>query len=94
MRLSPFQSQMICQQIHRHLGDGAVIWLFGSRLDDHKKGGDVDLYVEASYHTLLDEIRCKIKLEESLDMPVDLIVRHPAENSIIAKIAKSQGERL
>jgi predicted nucleotidyltransferase len=94
MRLSHSQSQMISEQIHRHFGEGAAIWLFGSRLDDHKKGGDVDLYVEAAHHTLLDEIRCKIKLEESLDMPVDLIVRHPTESSLIAKIAKTQGERL
>lgn len=85
---------MICQQIHLHLGDSATIWLFGSRLDDQKRGGDVDLYVEAAAHTLLDEIRCKIKLEETLDMPVDLIVRRPVDNSIIAKIAKTQGHRL
>lgn len=85
---------MICRQIHQYLGASAAIWLFGSRLDDQKKGGDVDLYVEAPSHALLDEIRCKIQLEDSLDMPVDLIVRQPFDASIIANIAKSQGLRL
>ncbi len=94
MRLSPFQSQIICQQIHHHFGDSAAIWLFGSRIDDQKRGGDVDLYVEAAPHTLLDEIRCKINLEESLSMPVDLIVRQPVDGSLIAQIAKTQGCRL
>lgn len=94
MRLSPYQSQMIRQQIHHHLGAGAAIWLFGSRLDDRKKGGDVDLYVETFPHTLLDEIRCKVELEEYLDMPVDLIVRPPVDSSLIARIAKTQGEQL
>jgi predicted nucleotidyltransferase len=94
MRLSSYQSQLIRKQIHQYLGNSATIWLFGSRIDDHKKGGDVDLYVEAPSHTLLDEIRCKIKLEENLDMPIDLIVREQADNSLIAGIAKSQGHRL
>lgn len=94
MRLSSHQSQLICKQIHQYLGDSAAIWLFGSRIDDHKKGGDVDLYVEAPPHRLLDEIRCKIKLEESLDMPVDLIVRDQADISIISGIAKTQGQKL
>jgi len=94
MRLSPHQSQMIRQRIHQHLGASAAIWLFGSRIDDRKKGGDVDLYVEAAPHTLLDEIRCKVELEEYLDMPVDLIVRQPIDSSLIAKIAKTQGLQL
>ncbi|NMW22146.1 MAG: nucleotidyltransferase domain-containing protein [Chlorobiaceae bacterium] len=85
---------MICKQIHQHFGDSAAIWLFGSRIDDHKKGGDVDLYVEVASHSLLDEIRCKIKIEEELDMPVDLIVRQPVDNSLIAKIAKTEGCRI
>jgi predicted nucleotidyltransferase len=94
MRLSLYQSQLIRKQINQYLGNSATIWLFGSRIDDHKKGGDVDLYVEAPPHRLLDEIRCKIKLEENLDMPVDLIVREQADSSLIAGIAKSQGHRL
>ena len=71
-----------------------IVPLFGSRIDDQKRGGDVDLYVEAAPHTLLDEIRCKINLEESLSMPVDLIVRQPVDGSLIAQIAKTQGCRL
>lgn len=94
MRLNSDQSQIICQQIRQHLGASATIWLFGSRTDDHQKGGDVDLYVEAAPHSLMDEIRCKVQLEESLDLPVDLIVRPPVDGSLIAQIAKTQGQRL
>ena len=94
MRLSPLQSDLICQQVHRHLGDDAAIWLFGSRVDDQQKGGDVDLYVETNPHPLLSEIKCKVSLQESLQMSVDLVVRPPLDNSTIAQIAKSQGIRL
>jgi predicted nucleotidyltransferase len=94
MRLDSNQAQLIVQGVKRHLGPRATVWLFGSRLDDAKKGGDVDLYVETEPHNLRDELRCKIALEEALDMPVDLLVRRFQEDSPIARIAKGQGQRL
>ena len=94
MRISPLQSDLICQQVHQHLGEDAAIWLFGSRVDDQKKGGDVDLYVETTPHPLLSEIKCKISLQDTLQIAVDLVVRPPLDNSTIAQIAKSQGIRL
>ena len=85
------QLQTINQQIHQYFGDSAAVWLFGSRLDDAQKGGDVDLNVEAGPHRLLDELRCKIGLGECLDIPVDLIVRQSLDLSPIAAIAKKHG---
>ena len=80
MRITPMQLQAIQQQIHQYFGDSATVWLFGSRLDDTQKGGDVDLYVEAGPCCLLDELRCKISLEECLDIPVDLVVRQSSDS--------------
>ena len=45
MRLTPDQAQAIRQRICSHMGAQARIWLFGSRVDDGRLGGDVDLYV-------------------------------------------------
>ncbi len=42
----------------------------------------------------MDELRCKIRLEDQLQIPVDLIVRKPYDTSPIACIAKHQGHRL
>ena len=91
MRMTAEQVEFIAQSIRRHLGSSARIWLFGSRLDEAKKGGDVDLYVETEPHPLRSELRCKIELEETLDMAVDLIVRGFDERSPIALIAKRDG---
>ena len=94
MRLGGDQARFIRRQIREKFGVSANVWLFGSRLDDSRKGGDVDLYVESAELSLYDELRCKIELEEWLELPVDLIVRSLDDTSQIALIAKRQGLRL
>ncbi|PKY10189.1 DNA polymerase III subunit beta [Acidithiobacillus marinus] len=47
MRLSPEQVAIIRQATAESFGPGARVWLFGSRVDDSKRGGDVDIMVES-----------------------------------------------
>jgi hypothetical protein len=47
---------LIAEQVHRHLGDSARIWLFGSRLEDNKRGGDVDLVIQAENLSKYDRL--------------------------------------
>lgn len=94
MRLTSNQTRLITDRIRHHFGAQAKIWLFGSRVDDHKRGGDVDLYVETDHPEILPELRCKISLEEALDLHVDLIVKKPGQNHPIHQIAKAEGVRL
>lgn len=51
MRLTSEQIGKIREIVHRQAGARAEVRLFGSRLDDNARGGDVDLYVE-----LADEV--------------------------------------
>ncbi len=46
MRLTPLQIQRIKNTTHRIFGDSSRVWLFGSRVDNDKRGGDIDLMVE------------------------------------------------
>ena len=94
MRLNAEQIDGIHACVAEHLGISARLWLFGSRLDDSSKGGDVDLYVETPACELMQEVRCKMALEAKLDLAVDLIVRKPGDTSVIARIAKAEGRVL
>lgn len=87
MRLSPVQIATIKSTVSAVLGHDARVTLFGSRLDDRLKGGDVDLYVEMHHPRLMQNIRCKIQL----DLPVDLIVKPVGDASPISRIAKDKG---
>ena len=46
MRLTPSQEQLIKSTIDRVLGVENRVWLFGSRVNDELRGGDIDLLIE------------------------------------------------
>ena len=94
MRLTPEQIATIKRTTQAVLGEGVQVTLFGSRVHDGQKGGDVDLYVEAPSIDLMQKIRCQVSLQDQLDMPVDLIVKPFGDRSPIALIAKQEGIRL
>ncbi len=50
MRLTPVQLQLIKQVIAEIAGNDAKVILFGSRVDDNKRGGDLDLLIELPYN--------------------------------------------
>lgn len=96
MRLTEDEQSVIKRIVAGTFGDDAVLWLFGSRVDDAKRGGDVDLYVVPVQQDGLFEKRvaCMGKLETALPYPVDLVVREPGRDLPIYRIALAQGVRL
>ncbi len=61
MRLTTLQIQSIKQVAAEVLGDQARLMLFGSRVDDTRRGGDIDLYVAAP--VLPPQAQTQAKLE-------------------------------
>lgn len=45
MRLAPHEAEAIGMAARDAFGPGTVVRLFGSRLDDARRGGDIDLHV-------------------------------------------------
>jgi predicted nucleotidyltransferase len=46
MRLTPSQEQITKSTVDHVLGTESRVWLFGSRVDDKLRGGDIDLLIE------------------------------------------------
>jgi predicted nucleotidyltransferase len=54
------------------------VYLFGSRVDDRRKGGDIDVYLKASRPIdLKTRLKTQYRLELACDTRVDLLVKNP-----------------
>ena len=74
MRITKEQTQLITQTVTRLAGTGTVVYLFGSRLNDRAKGGDIDLLIESDTPlSLIHRAQIKMELESQLGLPVDIV---------------------
>lgn len=89
MRLSKAQVDTILGVCRDVAGEGVRVSVYGSRLDDSRRGGDVDVLLEPSLPLgLMERARIKLRLEERLQLPVDLVVHNPdrKESAFVAMI--------
>ena len=93
VRLTPEEIATIKEAAKRFFGDEAKVYLFGSRADPHKKGGDIDIFIEASTASLQDELRFLVALERGgIERGVDVIVKTPSqEEKPVFKEARATG---
>ena len=65
MRLQPFEIKAILQVAGEIYGEGVRVYLFGSRTDDARRGGDIDLLVRTDQEKkgVLARIRFKARLK-------------------------------
>jgi len=75
VRLSSGQIDCIKKVVAKYSGAGTRVYLFGSRLDDGARGGDVDLLIETALAVpRLQQAQMKSALESELGLPVDILV--------------------
>jgi len=53
MRLTELQIQTINTLSKKHFGSRTKVYLFGSRIDDLKRGGDIDLLIKNKNEQIL-----------------------------------------
>ena len=81
MRLTPETRDIIRHSTQAVFGLDSQVKLFGSRIDDRQRGGDIDLLVELP-HPLPDTRRKSLTLAARLqmqlgDQPIDILVVDP-----------------
>lgn len=92
MRLQRQEIQTILQVARQIYGEKVKVYLFGSRLDDAKRGGDIDLLVrnEGTHKGVLARIRMIAQLKLLLgDQKIDVIGDH--EESLVVQEALQKG---
>jgi uncharacterized protein len=96
MRLTKQQTEAIIQTVTRLAGMGAAVYLFGSRLNDQAKGGDIDLFIESDTQlSLIQRAQIKMQLESQLGLPVDIVSKYRgAVATPFQVIAQSQSTQL
>jgi len=90
MRLEKNEIEVIISTVD-NVFNRAEVFLFGSRLDNSKKGGDIDLFIIPQERTNLFEKKIKVlaKLERILHKPVDIVIHKNFERNIEKEILKS-----
>ena len=98
MRLSEKERESIKQAAKEVWGDKATIYLFGSRTDNTKRGGDIDLYIQLSE---LKSSRLLIHQKASFlakldiligEQKIDVIINTPDNEELpIIKTARNEG---
>ncbi|MGD8177133.1 nucleotidyltransferase domain-containing protein [Marinimicrobium sp. ARAG 43.8] len=99
MRLTPYQCASIKRETEALFGERAEVRVFGSRLNDTSKGGDIDLIVSTQQpvaRPALSAAKLATKLSRVFDgRKVDVLIHSPTLKELpIHRFALDSGERL
>ena len=96
MRLAADQVQTIKDTVARLVGPASRIWLFGSRVDDGLRGGDIDLLVETE-DIVPNRVETLCKIEGALvmalgDRKLDVLLKDArTPDAPVFAVARRQG---
>ena len=99
MRITPAQIVAIRKGVSQLAGDAARVWLFGSRVRDDARGGDVDLLLELD-EAVAEPAQLSARLAARVSRAmygrkVDVLIKAPNLLSLpIHAIALAEGIRL
>jgi predicted nucleotidyltransferase len=93
MRLSEYEVDVIKQSVYT-IDPAASVYLFGSRVDDSQKGGDIDLLIISKKIKPSDKIDLKAAIFKKLEeQKIDIVVTEDIEKPFV-KLALKQGVML
>jgi len=96
MRLQPSERELITSIARQIFGEGTSVSLFGSRVDDSLKGGDIDLYIRAAdgVGAVSKKIDFLVALKLAIgDQKIDVVIAHD-QSRLIEQQAMKYGVEL
>jgi predicted nucleotidyltransferase len=103
MRLTQKQRKIIATAVRQYFGRDSRVCLFGSRLRDDLRGGDIDLYIETSCCDPDSLVEAKLRfLAEVHHFPclegekIDVVISSPLHSEMrgIDRVARAEGQEL
>ena len=92
MRLSKTEQQIIKDAV-LSIDPQVRIYLFGSRADDTKRGGDIDLLIFSTKITFQDKLDIKAKIFEKMDeQKIDLLIATDTQDPFVRVALKNSVE--
>lgn len=98
MRLLPHEREVIKQSAQECFDSDVVIRLFGSRLDDSSKGGDIDLLIETHLTNPAEIVKAHHRFVSRIyselgEQKIDVLIDYPTKVSDlpIFQLARQQG---
>jgi len=88
MRIDNYNINTI-KQVVREFDQNAKVYLYGSRVNDNAKGGDIDLLVISDLIDFTDKIYLRLKLKDRIgDQKIDLLVKKNIDTAFSRKAVK------
>lgn len=98
MRLTEHQRAIIRAAVIEIFGADAEVRLFGSRVNDHQRGGDIDLLIQTQSGDAMKMTRAEIDLQTLLqarlgEQKIDILLDYPSRITYppIFQVAKQTG---
>jgi len=95
MRITEHQKNVIIDAV-KNADPNAKVWLFGSRVDDSKKGGDIDIAVfsEIINKNVMQEIQIRRFICDRIgEQKIDIITTNSGKEAIF-RLAVEEGIQL
>jgi len=81
MRLTPKQQKAI-KKTFLDIFQKGKIYLFGSRVDNSKRDGDIDLFIVAKDSSIEQKTKALTRLKRALHKPVDIVLHRDFSRDI------------
>jgi predicted nucleotidyltransferase len=101
MRLSPHEQAVIRRSAKDFFGAQAQVVLFGSRVDDARRGGDIDLLIDTALTDPAQIAQAHLRFLAQIyaqlgEQKIDVLIDYPTRQHDLAifRIAREQGVAL
>jgi predicted nucleotidyltransferase len=86
MRLSK-EEQLAIKGVLSKFDPNGKVYLFGSRVDNLRRGGDIDLLIRSKKLTLSDRLDIVCELEDAMGLrKIDLVIDNGRPNSFVRSV--------